>query len=148
MDKLWTEEDYLSCWYVCRDIAQCFPKVSFCRYADADAEIHPVYDKFSEQHDAIIAARASARSRKFQQRVLGERRPTASIAVGGQSRPRSMVPGSDEPAAKIAFISDVDQEEPQWEEGFKEKRDLLIEHFNVHWDARKVMWLPFPGTKK
>ena len=37
LDKLWTEEDYLSCWYVCRDITQCFPKVSSYRYADADA---------------------------------------------------------------------------------------------------------------
>ena len=131
-------------------ITHSFPQnlVFIYRYADADAEIHSEYDKYSEQHDALIASRANARSRKFKQRVLGDRRPEKLTAVGGQSRPRSLVPGSDEPAAQVSFNNDVDQEEPQWEEGFKEKRDSLIEHFNLRWDARKVMWLPFPNTKK
>jgi hypothetical protein len=141
-------------WLSVVGIPHSFPQnlVFIYRYADADAEFHSEYDKFSEQHDALIASRANARSRKFKQRVLGDRRPEkvtpGTKLMSGQSRPRSLVPGSDEPAAQVSFNNDVDQEEPQWEEGFKEKRDSLIEHFNLRWDARKVMWLPFPGTKK
>ena len=130
LDKLWTEEDYLSSWY-----------------ADADADIHPEYDKYTADHTALIASRAKARLRNFSNRTLGKRRPSASIGV--QPRSGSLVPEihQSEPISQVIF-SEPDLDPLEWQEGFEKKRDALIEHFNYFWNKNKVLWLPFPGTAK
>jgi hypothetical protein len=133
LDKLWTEEDYLSCWY-----------------ADADAEIHPEYDGYSAattQHDALIRSRAETRRlRHFNSRVLGERRPSCSSEAPTVTGRFSLVPGTTF-APQIAMNEGQDSDPLQWQPGFNENRDLLIEHFNIAWNARKVQWLRFPTRK-
>jgi len=132
LDKLWTEEDYLSCWY-----------------ADADAEIHPEYDGYvaTTQHDALIRARAEARSlRHFNSRVLGERRPSGSSQPPIVPERFTFVPHTTF-AAQIAMDEVPDSDPVQWQPGFAEIRESLIEHFNIAWNARRVQWLRFPPRK-
>ena len=142
LDKLWTEDDYLSCWYVCC-MAQQWAKVRilFCRYADADAEIHPDYDRYTASHDALIASRARSRLRNFTARVLGQRRPTEP----SRTIRHNLVPDSV-PAAQLVVDDAQDLDPIQWGDGFKAKRDSLVEHFNIAWNAKKVAWLPYPGS--
>jgi hypothetical protein len=130
LDKLWTEEDYLSAWY-----------------ADADADIHAEYDRYTADHCAIIATRAKARLRNFGSYRLGKKRPTASIGV--QPRSGSLVPQvhHSDPMSQVIF-SEEDSDPLQWDEGYEKKRDALIEHFNCFWNQNKVLWLSFPGTAK
>ena len=131
LDKLWTSEDYLSCWYM-----------------NADAERHPEYDRFTCEHDALITARAEAkRLRNFSARALGKKRPSGNPVI--RTTGRSLVPEinhDEEGAQPILFNANADLDPVEWQEGFTEKRDALIEHFNIHWNAKKVLWLPFPGT--
>ena len=131
LDKLWTEEDYLSSWY-----------------ADADADVHPEYDKYTADHAAIVVSRANARLRNFRtQWALGKRRPTGAIPVPQQSG--SLVPELHqlEPMSQVIF-SEADHDPLEWQDGFEAKRETLIEHFNIFWNENKVQWLPFPGTAK
>ncbi len=139
LDKLWTEEDYLSCWY-----------------ADADAEMHPDYDRYyttaTSSHDALIRSRVSTRKlseklRHFNARTLGERRPSAPSQADIGVRRHSLVPESSL-AAQIAMNDGQDSDPVQWQQGFTELRDSLIEHFNITWNARKVQWLSFPSRKQ
>lgn len=130
LDKLWTEEDYLSCWY-----------------ADADAEPHSVYDGYAATtgHDALILDRAQSRKlRNFSSKVLGERRPSSSQAPIGTGR-YTFVP--DTTFAAQIVMDEHDSDPLQWQPGFNEIRDSLIEHFNIAWNARKVQWLSFPVRK-
>ncbi len=129
LDKLWTEDDYLSCWY-----------------ADADAEIHPDYDNYTASHDALIASRARSRLRNFTARVLGQRRPTEPSRTSTILR-HNLVPDSV-PAAQLVLDDAQDSDPVQWADGFKARRDSLVEHFNIAWNAKKVAWLPFPGSQK
>ncbi len=111
------------------------------RYADADAEVHPDYDRYTAAHNELIVSRAQARLRKFNARTLGAKRPTATCT--GQRH--SLVPGCA-PASQIV-LDDADELDPlQWEGGFMEKRAALIEHFNIAWNSNHVAWLPYPGT--
>ncbi len=131
LDKLWTEDDYLSCWF-----------------ADADAEIHPEYDGYAAtaDHDALILSRARERRlRNFNSRVLGERRPSAFQAPIATGR-FTLVPDTTF-AAQIVMDEGQDADPLQWQPGFNEIRDSLIEHFNIAWNARKVQWLRFPLRK-
>ena len=129
LDKLWTEEDYLSCWY-----------------ADADAEIHPDYDRYTSSHDALIASRAQSRQRNFTARVLGQRRPNEPSRTSTTLR-HNLVPDSV-PAAQLVLDDAQDLDPLQWGDGFKARRDALVEHFNIAWNQKKVAWLPFPGSQK
>lgn len=132
LDKLWTEEDYLSCWY-----------------ADADAEIHPEYDGYAAttEHDALIRSRAHTRKlRHFNSRVLGERRPSGSTQAPIVTGRFNLVSDTTF-ASQIAMNDGQDSDPLQWQPGFNEIRESLIEHFNVKWNARKVQWLRFPTRK-
>jgi hypothetical protein len=113
------------------------------RYADADAEIHPDYDRYTASHDALLTARAQSRLRNFTARVLGQRRPTRSAEISTTVR-HNLVPDST-PAAELVLDDAQDLDPVQWHDGFKERRDLLVAHFNIAWNAKKVAWLPFPG---
>jgi hypothetical protein len=112
-------------------------------YADPDADIHPVYDRYTAAHDELIVARAQQRLRNFNARVLGARRPTEGSAV-----PRHTLVPQGAPLGQIAMDNGVDLDPLQWESGFIEKRTLLIEHFNLSWNAKKVAWLTFPKRKR
>lgn len=128
LDKLWTEDDYLSCWY-----------------ADADAEIHPVYDRVTANHDALIRSRADARLRKFNARtVLGERRPFNPAPPSGPER-YNLVPDTSV-AAQLNLSDGVDQDPLEWHHDFKSIQKSLIEHFDISWNKNRVQWLPFPGS--
>jgi hypothetical protein len=142
LDKLWTEDDYLSCWYAALHHGQkSAALILHNRYADADAEVHPDYDRYTAVHNEQIASRAQARLRKFNARTLCAKRPPASSTC----QRHSLVPGCA-PAAQIV-LDDADESDPQqWEGGFMEKRASLIEHFNIAWNSNRVAWLPFPGT--
>jgi hypothetical protein len=119
--------------------------ILYYRYSEPDAEAHPVYDKYTTAHDALIAARAQARLRQFNARTLNQRRPTMTQHEHS-AVPRNIMVPNGAPAAQIA-LDDADDSDPiQWHEGFNEKRQSLIEHFNIAWNNNKVAWLPFPGT--
>ncbi len=128
LDKLWTEEDYLSCWY-----------------NDPDADIHPMYDGYTRAHDELVTARVKARLRNFQSRVLGKKRPDLASTV--QRSSNTLVPALSEESAQINF-NDDDNDPLEWHHGYTGKRDALINHFSISWNAKQVFWLPFPGTTK
>jgi hypothetical protein len=130
LDKLWTEDDYLSCWY-----------------ANPDADPHASYDSFTRAHDELVASRVRARLRNFQSRVLGKKRPTSTSASNDHRRSNTLVPELSEVSTQINFNED-DDDPLEWHHGYTGKRDALIEHFSISWNAKKVFWLPFPGTSK
>jgi len=119
--------------------------ILFRRYADADAEIHPEYDRYTASHDALLAVRAHSRLRNFTARVLGQRRPTRSAETSTTAR-HNLVPDSVPAAQLVLDDAHQDLDPVQWHDGFRERRDLLVRHFNIAWNAKQVAWLPFPGS--
>lgn len=123
LDQLWTEADYLGTWY-----------------SDPDADPDSRYDRHTQQHNVVIQERL--RARKFKARVLGTRRPSG--ATSGQ-QPFRLVP---EPVGETyANFNTNDNDPPELQVGFDDKRKELIQHFNMTWEANRVMWLPFPGSR-
>jgi hypothetical protein len=124
LDKLWTEDDYLSTWY-----------------SDPDAEKHR-WDNEAAAHDNLLLQRVP--KRMFNSRTLGARRPSscpATTHVVPNGRSTTNRPG-------IAYIDNADDDPLEWHQGFFEKRKELVDHFHKEWNANKVKWLPFPNVKR
>jgi hypothetical protein len=123
LDQLWSEADYLGTWY-----------------SDPDAEIDSRYDKHTLNHNNIIQQRL--KTRKFKARTLGLRRPLGAAA--GQQAFR-LVP---EPVGeRYANFGTNDDDPTEIQDGYQQKRNELIDHFNITWEANNVLWLPFPGSR-
>ncbi len=93
LDKLWTEEDYLSTWCVMAGPAMTMMMIhaefllyKLYRYADPDAELHSEFDLQTAAHAAIIEKRCVARSRQFRESTLGSKRPSASTVCPVQQQ--------------------------------------------------------------
>jgi hypothetical protein len=133
LDTLWTEEDYLSTWFVFVFCHLLFPRLYcyllFYRYADPDADLHEVYDNISADHRNTVEARASARQkRQFSKHVLGARRP--------------------ELPAACEMLVERDAEEDEVEDRHIYRRQELVSSFMISWDEGRAEWLSFPGSKR
>jgi hypothetical protein len=124
LDKLWTEEDYLSTWY-----------------ADPDAEKYR-WDNEKAAHDSLLRQRVPLRM--FTARTLGARRPS-NCPTSAREVPRGRFASNP---SGIAYIDDNDDDPLEWHQDFQPKRLELIAHFHKVWNANKVMWLPFPTKKR
>jgi hypothetical protein len=124
LDKLWSEQDYLSTWY-----------------ADPDAEKHH-WDNEGAVHDSLLFQRVP--QRMFTSRILGARRPSGCPTASqlALNRRSAIIPSG------IAYIDNADTDPLEWHEGFVGKRMDLVTHFNKEWNAKNVKWLPFPKSKR